>query len=380
MTTSRARLTDADIRRLVKSEDADDRATAAHKLCRAMDRGQLSEADRLAAQKIIRVMSEDAVELVRRALAITLRASPLVPRDVALRLARDVESVALPIIGASPALTDEDLIEIVRAGDAARQVAAAGRPWVSRDVAETIAAEGVEAAVRTLCANDNADVSERAMNAAIHRYPRSRDIVTALAYRRVLPLGITEQLIALASDAVREHLVTRHALAPEVAIRLAQGARERATVDLVDQASVAQDLPAFCAQLNARKALTASLLLRGLARGAMGFFEYGIAELSGVKHQRAWLMIHDSGPLGLKAIYDRAGLPPRLFQAFRAGVDTWRALQQEGGVADRERFQARMLERFLTQRPAAPRQDTAYLMECLDRAPEAPAPQRANAA
>ncbi len=84
--------------------------------------------------------------------------------------------------------------------------------------------------------------------------------------------------------------------------------------------------------------------------------------------------------MGLKAIYDRAGLPPRLFQAFRAGVDTWRALQQEGGVADRERFQARMLERFLTQRPAAPRQDTAYLMECLDRAPEAPAPQRANAA
>lgn len=380
MSISRARLTDADIRRLVKSRDADDRATAAHKLCRTMDRGELTDRDREAAQKIIRVMSEDAAELVRRALAITLRASPLLPRDVALRLARDVDSVALPVISASPAFRDEDLVEIVRAGSAARQVAVAERPWVSRDVGEAIAADGAEAAVRTLCANDNADVSEQAMGSALRRFPASADIVTALAYRRVLPLRITERLVELASDAVREHLVSRHALAPEIAIRLAQGARERATVDLIDQASASQDITDFCARLNARKALTASLLLRALARGAMTFFEHGVAELSGVKHQRAWLMIHDSGPLGLKAIYDRAGLPPRLFQAFRAGVDTWRMLQLEDGALDPERFQERMLERFLTQRPQAPRDDTAYLLERLDRPPAQPLPGHANAA
>jgi uncharacterized protein (DUF2336 family) len=80
-------------------------------------------------------------------------------------------------------------------------------------------------------------------------------------------------------------------------------------------------------------------------------------------------MVHDAGPLGLKAIYDRAGMPPRLFQAFRAGVDTWRALAAEGIDTSSDFFREQMLERFLTQRPAVLRDDLAYLMERLDQSP-----------
>jgi uncharacterized protein (DUF2336 family) len=378
----RARLTDTDIRRLIKADDDDERAAAAHKLCRAMERGALGAQDRLAAEKILRVLANDAAELVRRAMAVTLKASDLIPRDVARKLARDVDSVALPIIAFSPAFSDDDLIEIVRSGSSVRQVAVAGRPRVSRDVADAIAADAGEAAVRTLAANDNADLAEPAMHQAVARFGDSAEVVNALAYRQALPLSITERLVELASDAVREHLVTRHAIAPETAIRLAQYARERATVDLVDQADVAQDMAEFVARLNARRALNASLLLRALARGSMAFFEHGLAELAGTPHQRAWLMIHDAGPLGLKALYDRAGLPPRLFQAFRAGVDTWTALQAEGGEIAGERFQQRMLERFLTQRPNTSRDDMSYLLERLDRQPdgEQPAINAATAA
>lgn len=379
MTASRARLTDLDLHRLIKSGDDDERATAAHKLCRAMDRADLSDLDRAAAEKILRVLAGDVAEMVRRALAVTLKASDLVPPDVARRLARDVDSVALPMIAFSPAFTDDDLIEIVRSGSSVRQTAVAGRPRVSRDVSDVIAAEAGELAVRTLAANDNADLSESAMGRAVQRFGSSKELVAALAYRPVLPMAITETLIGLASEAVRNHLVSRHALAPEVAIQLAQFTRERATVDLIDQAGAAPDMANFVATLNARKALNASLLLRGLARGQMAFFEHGLSELAGVSHERAWLMVHDAGPLGLRAIYDRAGLPPRLFQAFRAGVDTWRAMQSEGADMTGDRFQQRMLERFLTQRPNTPREDMAYLLERLDRAPE-PEVAAANAA
>lgn len=372
MTAYRARLTEIDIRRLIKATDEDERAAAAHKLCRSMEKAELDDEDRAAAQKILRMLANDAAELVRRAMAVTLKSSDLIPRDVARRLAADVDSVALPLINFSPAFTDEDLIEIVRAGSSVRQVAVAGRPSVGRDVAAALAEVGSEPAVRALAANDNADVSEAALGRCVDRFGASPEVVAAIAYRQVLPLSVTERLVELASDAVREHLVTRHAVAPETAIRLAAFARERATVDLVDQASNHADLPAFVANLNARRALTGSLLLRALARGQMNLFEHGLAELAGTPHQRAWLMIHDAGPLGLKAIYDRAGLPPRLFQAFRAGVDTWRLLQAEGVDTSGDDFRQRMLERFLTQRPAAPREDLAYLMERLDQAPMPP--------
>jgi len=380
MTAYRARLTEFDIRRLIKATDDDERAAAAHKLCRSIDRADLDEEDRTAAQKILRVLANDAAEMVRRAMAVTLKSSDLIPRDVARRLAADVDSVALPIIGFSPAFADEDLIEIIRAGSAVRQTAIAARPVVSRDVADTICAEAGLDAVRTVASNDNADLSERAMARAVDRFGDTAEVIAALAYRQVLPLDITERLIAMAGDAVREHLVSRHAVAPETAIRLATFARERATVDLVDQAAESADLPRFVAQLNGRKVLTASLLLRALARGQMALFEYAIAELASTPHQRAWLMVHDAGPLGFKAIYDRAGLPPRLFQAFRAGVDTWRALQSEGADTSGEAFRQKMLQRFLTQRPNAPRDDLAYLLERLDQAPLPAARVSASAA
>ena len=367
MTAYRARLTESDIRRLIKSDAEDDRAAAAHKLCRSIDRMQMDDADRAAAQKILTVMANDTAELVRRALAVTLKASDLMPREVARRLVADTDSVALPIIACSPAFTDDDLIEIIRAGSAVRQNAVASRDRVPRDVATVLAAEGCRSAVRALAANDNADLSEDALGVVIDRFGQASEIISAIAYRQVLPLSVTERLVALASDAVREHLVTRHAVAPETAIQFAQFTRERVTIDLVDQARVSNDLPAFVAGLNARKVLNASLLLRALARGQMALFEHALAELTGTPHHRAWLMVHDAGPLGLKAIYDRAGLPPRLFQAFRAGVDTWRALQAEGGDVASEAFRQRMLERFLSQRPNASRDDLSYLMERLDR-------------
>lgn len=369
MTAFSARLTELDIRRLVKATDDDERAAAAHKLCRGMERVRMSDEDRAAAQKILRMLAEDAAELVRRAMAVTLKASDLIPRDVARRLAADVDSIALPIIGFSPAFDDEDLIEIVRAGSAVRQTAVAARPRVSRDVAGVVADVACKDAVRTLAANDNADLSEQTLGRVVDRFGDAPEMVAAIAYRQVLPLSITERLVAAASDAVREHLVTRHAVAPETAIRLARFARERATIDLIDQAGASPDLAEFVARLHSRKVLNASLLLRGLARGQMALFEHGLAELAQTPHHRAWLMVHDAGPLGLKAIYDRAGLPPRLFQAFRAGVDTWRTLQAEGADTTDETFRQRMLERFLTQRPNAPREDLAYLMERLDRAP-----------
>jgi uncharacterized protein (DUF2336 family) len=136
---------------------------------------------------------------------------------------------------------------------------------------------------------------------------------------------------------------------------------------LVDQAGHAADVRGFVAHLAGSQRLTPSLLLRALAQGHMTFFEWGVAELAGVPHHRTWLMIHDAGPLGLRAIYERAGLPARLFAAFRAAVDTFHSMEFDGGARDLQRFQERMLQRFLTQPQAAGREDVDYLLDKMDK-------------
>src|SRR5262245_48337306 len=160
MATTRSALTEQDIRTLVKGASADERALVAHRVCRHIDRRELTDEERAEAHSILRIMAQDAAELVRRALAVTLKASPLVPRDVANKLARDVESVALPILNFSPAFTDDDLTEIVRLGGPVRQVAIAKRPIVSPKVTQVIVEEGVEKAVEAVCSNEGAEFTE----------------------------------------------------------------------------------------------------------------------------------------------------------------------------------------------------------------------------
>ena len=109
MATTRAALTDADINSLVRGATPDERAVAAHKICRRIDETPLSQEDRDVAREILRVMAADAAELVRRALAVTLKSSDALPRDIAVQLAKDVESVATPLLSFSSVNTGEKL-------------------------------------------------------------------------------------------------------------------------------------------------------------------------------------------------------------------------------------------------------------------------------
>lgn len=367
MTTTRSALTDADIRTLVKGATPDERALAARKLCVSMSRSRLSDEDRELAADILRVMAADAAEMVRKAIAETLRASPLVPRDVAARLARDVESVCLPMLAFSPVFTDADLAEIVRLGGPVRQVAIAKRPTLSTTVTQSLAEYGAERAIQVACENPGAAFDDDALQHIVDRFEDSERVLAAITYREHLPLAVSERLIRLVSDTVRDHLVSQHGVSAEAALEFAVGAAERATVDLVDQAGRTADVKGLVTHLHGERRLTASLLLRALAHGHMTFFEWGVAELAGVPHHRTWLMIHDAGPLGLRAIYERAGLPARLFPAFRAAVDTFHSMDFDGGLKDQERFQERMLQRFLTQPAAAAREDVDYLLDRMDQ-------------
>ena len=364
--TMRATLTDSDIRTLIKGPTEDDRAQAAHKICRCIEEGELSPEERVHAESIIAIMAQDAAVLVRRALSVALKNSPKLPRDIANKLAQDIETIALPIILNSPVLTDADLVEIVRSCPPSKQVAVASRETLSVQVTGAIAEFAVSAAVERALANDNAIFDEDGLEISLDRFAGVSAITAAMVHRNQLPVAVTEKLVSIVTGELFDHLVNNHELPPQIAIDLAMGARERATIDIVEQAARQRDLARFVQQLNLNGRLTPSLIMRGLCLGHMSFVEYAMAELAGLAHQRMWLLMNDSGPLGLKAAFDRAGLPPRLFPSFRAAVEVYHAIDREGGAHDRIIFRKRMLERTLTLFQSIPKDDLDYLMEKLD--------------
>jgi uncharacterized protein (DUF2336 family) len=364
--TMRASLTDNDIRTLIKGPTQEDRAQAAHKICRCIDEGQLSPEERAHAEGIIQVMAADAAVLVRRALAVALKNSPKLPREIANKLARDVDTIALPIVLNSPSLTDADLVEIVKACPPNKQIAVASRESLSPTVTGAIAKFAVQEAVGRALANDNAVFDDDGLETTLTRFAGVSTITATMVHRNELPLAITEKLVSLVAGEAFDYLVNNHELPPQVAIDLAMGARERVTIDIVEQAARQKDIGRFVQQLNLNGRLNPSLLMRGLCLGHIEFVEHAMAELAGIPHGRMWLLVHDSGPLGLKAAFDRAGLPPRLFPSFRAAVEVYHSIEREGTSLDRITFRKRMLERTLTLFQSVPKDDLDYLLEKLD--------------
>ena len=90
------KLNEQDVKRLLSSPDRDVRAEIAGKI--AAQHPRLTEHERKLAEDILRLMVKDAEVRVREALSRQLKENPLLPHDLALTLAQDVDEVALPFL------------------------------------------------------------------------------------------------------------------------------------------------------------------------------------------------------------------------------------------------------------------------------------------
>jgi uncharacterized protein (DUF2336 family) len=343
------RLSQADVARLMSDSSPRIRAQTTAKIAAEFDAAALSEVERRIAEDIFRTLVKDTEVLVREALAAHLKSTPELPHDVALALACDVDSVALPVLKFSEVLTDDDLIEIVRGHEPAKQVAIAQRPGVSEAVSDALVDTGNEVAVAHLVGNEGAALSENALDRVIDKYNESDSVSDSLARRPNLPPAISERVVSALAERLQAYLVSQHDVSPDVASTLILQARERATVTLIDYGSSEAELESLIDQLDRKERLTPSLLLRVLCVGDLNFFERAMSKLADLPLPNVRILIHDKGMLGLEPLYVRAGLPKGLYPAFRAAVSLVIETDYDGGQNDRQRYVERIMERMLTK-------------------------------
>lgn len=341
-------LSSKDVERLLATRSADARAQTAARIAADFDRGAFTETERKIAEDIFRLLVRDAEIRVRQALSDQLKENSLLPRDVAVALARDVHSVSLPVLELSEVLTDADLIEIIGMQDLDKQVAISSRRAVSEVVSDAIVSTENERAVVALVLNEGAQISEKSFGQVVESLGHMEDVQNAMLGRSGLPIGIAERLVTLVSENMRAEIAKRFELSTDMLTDIILQTRERAVLSLSGE-SDEQSLEALVRQLNARGRLTPSIILRALCMGDSQFFAMAMAELAGVPMANAQALIHDQGTLGLKAIYEKSGLPESYFPAIRAAVDVAGETAFDGRHDDRARFARRMIERILTQ-------------------------------
>lgn len=338
------RLTADDVTKLLTDPSAEARAETAAKIAADFGVETLTDSERQLAESIFRLMVKDAEVRVREALAQNLKENPPVPYDVAMNLAVDVDSVALPVLRFSEVLSDEDLIEIVRSQDPSKQVAIAERATVSEEVSDALVETENEAVVTSLVSNVGAEISERSLQKVVEDMGAIETIQGTMVHRSSLPVTVAERLVTMVSENLKEELAQRHELDAGLATDLILQSRERATITLSAESDEDQ-LDRLIQQLHEHERLTPSIILRALCMGDLSFFEAAVARAVA----KARILIHDSGDLGLRAVFEKARLPDSHFPAARAAIDVARETEYDGGECDRERYSRRMIERILTQ-------------------------------
>lgn len=359
------RLSQADVARLREAAFPEARRESITKIAQAFGEGALKGTERAIAEDIFRIAVKDVEVQVRQALSTYLKSCADLPRDVAQALVRDVEEVAVPVLEFSDVLTDADLMEIVDRRNATTQAAIARRARVSGDLSDALVEKGDETVVSTLVGNRGADIGPATFHKVVDRFGDSEAVQAPLIERRDLPIATAERLVAKVSDRLRDQLVARHKISPSVVEDAVLHGRERVTLGLLPDGADRMDVDELVRHLAANDRLTPTIVLRSLFMGDLRFFESAVAARAGVPLVNARRLIHDVGPLGLDAVYERGGLPPALKPAVRIALKVAAETDYDGNVDDRARYTRRMIERILTQCEEVGAENLDYLLRKL---------------
>jgi uncharacterized protein (DUF2336 family) len=331
----------------IRAASAAQRVEAAGALARAYLHSDLSPDDAGAAEGAMLMLLDDPSPLVRRALADALAASPNAPPAVVLALAADQPQIAAPVLALSPLFVDADLVDAVATGTEAVQAAIASRAGLPRSVAAAMAEVGSANACVVLVENPAAEIAPLSIDRMVERFGHIATMREALLQRDDIAPSTRLALVAKVSETLVGFVARRKWLDAEHAQRIAREACEKATVTVAAETPSGEIRP-LIRHLRASGQLTAGLMLRALLSGNVTLFEDALAELSEMPIDRVGALLHHGGRASLRALFDRAGLPPSTYPAFKQAIEAMREgdLISEGSGS--ARLKRRMIERVLT--------------------------------
>jgi uncharacterized protein (DUF2336 family) len=285
---------------------------------------------RLLANAVLELLVRDVEKAVRQALAEEVAASPNLPCEIANTLARDDIDVARPILEASPVLTDEDLIDIVRTHALQHALAVAGRERLSAEVADTLVEVGSIEVVRRLAGNAGADFSEKTVRQILADHFADGEVRDRLVRRPALPYELVHKLVGEVGERLEWVLVQERRMTGLEARQLMRAVRETATLGFVAREHAARTLEGEMRWRLAAGELGPETVLRCLRDGAVRDFEAALAVLAGVAVETARRILYGMDKRGIAALCIRAGFGVAHYIALRMVLDL-----VEAGVAGR---------------------------------------------
>jgi len=298
--------------------------------------------------EILLILAQDAEVRVRQALAEALAKADSIPRDLAMRLAADIDLVAVPMLKVWRGFQDSDLISIVKNDESQEKwMAVAGRPSVSPALSMALIECGNAEVVTSLVRNEGANIPDDGFAAIVDRHGSLIAVQKVLVERQSLPEMVVERLVRIAADHLLDQLIQRHELSPKLAGQLVSEVHGRAVVGLTSNLG-SERLVVFIEHLEALGAVTHSIILRCLCAGNLNFLTHLVAlrSLQSVSWVRERLFSGSENEI--RSVWARGKLPKELEELGVSVINVLMKSGAEDASLDDYSYRAKLIEKNLS--------------------------------
>jgi uncharacterized protein (DUF2336 family) len=266
---------------------------------------QANAADRRAAELLAHILAKDGIEQVRCELSMAIRHSSHVPRDLALMLAHDVDSVA-------------DWQSLMLTISRSAHIAVARRESMNDTLALALAELGDSVVAETLVENPMALMNSAVCDALLDRFAAEIWVIDKLAGREDLLAETAVKLTTCVSAAAREKLAATYRLDGFTPPLVAED-RIATVLNALKPASM-QEMIAMANTLHREKRLTPFLLLAALQDRHIVFTEAALSVISrrNIAHVRSVLERADAP--AVQDLLASAGVPEAMLDDFQAEI------------------------------------------------------------
>ncbi len=311
-----------------------ERARAARALARAFLMERITARERDAAAMALNYLLDDPSPVVRLALAETLCASAAAPRTVVLSLAEDQPEIAATIIINSPALEEDDLVDLIGRGTVTTRALIAARPHLSRGAAAALVEVGEAAEVAVLLDNPDVRLGRGTLERIAQRHGHDCGVRTVLLERDDLPANARHSLMQHVGRALVGFGLVQALVGEKRVERIVHEAKESATVAMLGSVETVE-LPALVEHLRRDGRLTPAFLMHALCSGKVDFIAAALVALSGLEDRRVRAIVAGGRAHAIRALYESSGLSRDISPVFVEATLVWRgAHAASSGVHD----------------------------------------------
>ncbi len=334
---------------VVSSPDVPARINLAHELGCFVAEQNNPRYEKECLKPVFEYLTSDSDPEVQVTLAKAICQSKYVmPRGIVFKMAAEgCEEAAGILLKQSPLMSVKLMKHIIGREDAFRHRCIAGRAGLTTEITSTLIKHCDEEVLVHLMHNVSADVDEAGYRQLLMRFPDSAVICDLIGERANLPAVVSEMLVSLATDRMRDAAIDRGWMEEAVADDMAMDLREKFTLEIAEKHS-AEDGLKLVQALYKSKRLTTTLLLRAACCNNMRFVEDGMTKASRLPVDRVVELLY-SGPMGVGAVAARAGFDAASTLILTFAIEVHQEMQFFSEDQSGDRFSKRLIERVLNQ-------------------------------